>query len=259
MYPEIHLTSEISLPTYLVTVSLTYCLGLLWLVKRTTDQDMDRATALDVAFAVMVGGFLGSRLFHVFYELPDYYSAHPIEVFKFWNGGFVFYGGAFLAFAFGFVLIKWKGQPAGPWADLFAPVGAFCYALGRIGCLLNGCCYGKHCDLPWNINGRHPAPAYATLLEFGILGILLFCERMQSRSPKKWLWIHPSGRLFVLWMGLHGISRLFLESVRADDRGPTLIFDLSVSSWISLGFVGFSAGVFVRDFILNMRSSKVSM
>lgn len=259
MYPEIHITSEISLPTYLITVSLTYCLGLLWLVKRTADKGMDRTTALDIAFAVMVGGFLGARLFHVFYELPDYYRTRPIEIFKFWNGGFVFYGGAFLAFVSGFALVKWKRQQVGPWADLFTPVAALGYALGRIGCLLNGCCYGKYCDLPWNINGRHPAPAYATLLEFCILGILLFCERMQPRSPKKWLSLNQPGRLFVLWMGLHGISRLFLESVRADDRGPSLIFDLSISSWISLSFVGFSVVVFLRDFILHMRSSKISI
>ncbi|MCB0362965.1 MAG: prolipoprotein diacylglyceryl transferase [Bdellovibrionales bacterium] len=250
MYPSIQLTDQLTLPSYLLVISLTYCLALLWLVKRADQYSMDRAMALDLALGIMLGGFLGARLFHVLYEEPAFYWKHPLELFKVWKGGFVFYGGAISAFliSLGIVLVR-KGS-VGQWADLFAPIGAFGYGLGRLGCLLNGCCFGKYCEYPWNLNSRHPTAAYASIGEFAILGLLLFVERRRN-NPKS-LFFRP-GRIFLLWIGLHGISRLFMESLREDDRGPEL-FSLSISSWISIFLVALSLTGFGLDFFNSKRS-----
>jgi phosphatidylglycerol:prolipoprotein diacylglycerol transferase len=260
LYPEIHLTSEFSLPTYLVTVSLTYCLGLLWLVRRAAHKDMDRATALDIAFAVMVGGFLGARLFHVFYELPEYYMARPIEIFKFWNGGFCFLWRSLSRFCLRICLGKVEETERKSMGRSLCSRGCFLlrtrpYWLSSEWVLLR-----KTLRSP--LEYQRPPPRSCLCNSFGIWHFgnsTFFRTKVFQFTQKKWLSLHQPGRLFVLWMGLHGISRLFLESVRADDRGPALFLDLSISSLISFVFVGFAVVVFLKDFILNMRSSSISI
>jgi len=87
-----------AIPTYLLIISITYSLGIVWVVKRSQKLALDRSMALDICLCVMLGGFLGARLFHILYEMPNYYWEQPKEIFKFWQGGFVFYGGAIGAF-----------------------------------------------------------------------------------------------------------------------------------------------------------------
>src|SRR5690606_6314306 len=108
-----------------------------------------------------------------------------------------------------------------------APVLAFAYAAGRSACFLAGCCYGRYCDLPWAIDGRHPTQLYAAAWEMGVVFILLGLRP----SP----FFQNPGRIFYLWMILHGIGRFIMEAFRDDFRGPSL--GLSISGWISLGLV----------------------
>ncbi|MCB0386582.1 MAG: prolipoprotein diacylglyceryl transferase, partial [Bdellovibrionales bacterium] len=136
MYPAIHLTEDVALPTYLLAISLVYCLALFWVVHRAERFEFSRVLALDVALVIMVAGFIGARLFHVLYEMPDYYLANPLDIFRVWQGGFVFYGGALTAFFSAVFYLKRKGESWKRWADFYAPVGAFGYGLGRIACLL---------------------------------------------------------------------------------------------------------------------------
>lgn len=232
MYPEISISTLFSIPTYVVIISITYCICLLWLVRRASQYNLNGIIALDLALILMVSGLIGGRLFHVLYEAPEFYFQHPMEVLKIWKGGFVFYGGALLAFFNGFIFIKWKRESPGIWSDLLAPIASLGYALGRLACLLNGCCYGKHCDLPWSIQGRHPAPAYATIMELGLLALLLKMEKLK-RKGHQLPFMAPAGNLFALWVLLHGMARILMESLRDDDRGPFL-FNFSISTWISL-------------------------
>ena len=149
MFPSIPITDSISIPTYLLIISFAYSLGILWVVHRSQTSNLDRNLTLDLCFVIMISGFVGARLFHVFYESPEVYLNHPTWIIKVWYGGFVFYGGALTAFVASLLYLRLKKQPLAPWADLFAPVGAAGYAVGRLGCFFNGCCYGKICTLPW--------------------------------------------------------------------------------------------------------------
>ena len=172
MYPIINIGGLIEIPTYSLIISITYCIAIYWMSLRTVKYHLDTKIGLDLALVIMVAGFIGARLFHVFYELPEFYMSNPIEIFKFWNGGFVFFGGAFLAFFSSLIFLKLKREPWLIWADLLAPISAFGYGLGRIACFLNGCCFSEKCDLPWSIHQRHPTQLYATILEFIFMFLL---------------------------------------------------------------------------------------
>ncbi len=258
MWPLIHLSIEsprflafdFALPTYLVTISLTYCLCIGFAYIRAVKLDRPVTMALDICLAIMVGGFFGARLLHVFYEDPSYYFSNPLEIFKVWRGGFVFYGGLFGAWLASWILIRKRGELFGPWADFFAPVLSVGYALGRIACFLNGCCYGKFCEYPWAVDfhrpgmpigPRHPTQLYASGFEFLVFALLLFLEpkyrRLSAQGSK---WARPA-HFFTLWLALHSIGRLIMEHFRDDDRGP-LIAGLSLATWISLLLPGLFFG-----------------
>lgn len=226
MYPAIHLSETVSIPTYYLIISLAVCVALIWVTHRAEGAGLNQRRVLDISLIIMCAGFVGGRLLHVFYEEPSYYKDHPFEILSFWNGGFVFYGGALLA-GLGSVLYVFATdrKKLGIYADLFAPVAALTYALGRGACFLAGCCYGKFCELPWAVAGRHPTQIYAALWELGTVFILLGLAR-PSLKP---------GFIFSLWMVLHGMGRLLMELFRDDFRGPTLGF--SLSSWISLAII----------------------
>lgn len=228
------------IPTYLFIISLSFSIGVVWVSRRALRGKMDHKFALDLGLAFMIGSMVGARLFHVFYERPDIYLADPIRLFQVWRGGFVYYGGFIGALALCLALLRWRRQPFLPWADLFAPVLSFGYALGRIACFMAGCCFGRECHYPWAVHfpegveapagvPLHPTQLYASLWEWGVLALLLGLER---RSPRL-----PPGSLFFVWLIGHGAGRIIMEHFRADFRGPEAL-GLSISTLISLALLG---------------------
>jgi phosphatidylglycerol:prolipoprotein diacylglycerol transferase len=229
MLPFIEVFGE-KIPTYLVIISFTYCFALVYLLRRAKSKAIDEKIVLDSALVLMVSGFLGSRLFHVFYEQPKFYMENPLHIFYIWQGGFVFFGGAILAFFCTRFFIHKKEQNWPAFLDLYAPVVILSYAIGRLSCLAAGCCYGSSCDLPWAISNYHgelihPTPAYASLWALGNWAILNFLDRNSSL-------IRKSGDLFYIGLCIHSIGRVIMEVFRADHRGLSL-GPISISMLIS--------------------------
>jgi phosphatidylglycerol---prolipoprotein diacylglyceryl transferase len=224
MYPVISL-GTIQLPTYLLIISLIYTTHLFWLLSRGSKFNFDRNKVLDVAMAVMIGGFVGARILHIVWEEPSYYLENPAQVFYFWQGGYVFFGGLIGAITSGLFVIRKDKLNWHKWLDLFAPLVASGYAIGRLSCLAAGCCYGKRTDVPWCITFPHgveapaavclhPTQVYASLWEASVLSLLLFLENKKRLKP---------GQLFFMWLALHAVGRIWQEYFRADYRGPVFL------------------------------------
>lgn len=245
--PEINL-GFVTLPTYYTVLSLTYCLGIFWFYKRCESRNLSQKAAMDIGLLILVGGFIGARLFHVLFEYPGHYWQNPIEVFYFWQGGFVFYGGFLFAYGSVYLYARKLKLTFWLWHDTAAPVLAGGYALGRLACFLVGCCYGKVCDLPWgtalkqvNIHThevaillRHPTQLYASIFEFSTLAFLLWYEK---RRPQV-------GNVFLAWVFLHSLGRIIMEIFRDDPRGAQY-FGLSISTLISVVLMITVTGVFL--------------
>lgn len=111
---------------------------------------LDPEIILDLALWIFLGGMIGARGFYV----AQYWGVriHNLaDIFKVWEGGIVLYGsilGGTLAF---FAYRAWRRFPLRPTMDVIAPAVALGIAIGRLGCFLNGCCYGDTCDLPWAV------------------------------------------------------------------------------------------------------------
>ena len=243
MLPFIHIAS-LQIPTFFLVISLTVLCSLSLFYSALNSKRfalLSRAgfvpsDGIDLSLILMVSGFLGARLMHVFYELPEFYFANPKMILAFWQGGFVFYGGFLLALLGGFAWLKirirrFKRKPSFTksffqWADLLAPAVSLSYLLGRFGCLLEGCCYGRFTEVPWAIALRHPTPLYASLMEAINFLVLFFISRKKDLFLKE-------GSLFFTWLFLHSCFRMIMESFRDDFRGPTFGV-LSISSLISI-------------------------
>ncbi len=236
--PSIRIGNALEIPTYYLVISLAFCLGVYWLSARATRARRPRSTAMDAGLAVMIGGFLGARLTHVFYEAPAIYLAEPERVARIWEGGFVWYGGALGAFAAAGALLKLRKQDLGPWLDVFAPIAAAGYSFGRLACLLTGCCFGRVCVLPNGSVFRFPTQAFAVLWEALAVVLLLWIEKRRDAVARRpaLAWTSRPGALFAVWVFAHAAGRLMMELYRGDDRGP-MIVGQSLSTFVSIALL----------------------
>lgn len=238
MLPNVIFSDSFILPTYLLWLSLIYTLGVFWFYTRAKKYNLNPSHALDFYLLIMLSGLFGARLLHILYENPSYYWKYPLHSLYVWQGGFVFYGGAIAAFVSCLWLARKRGLNFWQWTDIYAPVIAIGYGLGRIACFFNGCCYGSFCRWPWaivfpshEVQGipllpRHPTQLYASLWEIS-LGLLL----LKLPVGRK-----PYGFIFLIWLLGHSLGRIVMEAFRADPRGASL-WGLSLAIWISLLFL----------------------
>lgn len=226
MAPYLNIFS-VQISTYFLLISVACTLGSVWFIERAVARKLNNVTAIDLTAMCLVGGFVGARLLHVFYEEPAFYQQDAWAILKFWQGGFVFFGGVLGAWLSALVFCVWRAEPFWFWADVAVVPVSFGYALGRLGCFFNGCCYGRRCELPWAVfmqgAHRHPTQLYAAAWETLVLVMLM---RIEPR-------VRMSGLLFNVWLVLHALGRVGMEYFREDERGP-LIQGLSLGTWISL-------------------------
>ena len=130
--------------------------GSTWIATwRARREKLDPEVILDMAFWIFFIGLIGARLFYcIQYWGEDINSL--LDVIQYWKGGIVYYGGILggaLAF---FVYRHFRPFPLRPYLDVMAPAIMVGTLFGRLGCFLNGCCYGDVCNLPWAV--RSPSP-----------------------------------------------------------------------------------------------------
>lgn len=197
-----------------------------WLGRR---QGRPPGLASELGIWVMVGGILGARLLYVTLNL-EFYAANPADILRIDKGGQIWYGG-FIGGTAAILLMMWiRKEPPRPFTDFVITGVPLGHAIGRLGCFLNGCCYGKPCDLPWAMttNGvpSHPTPIYATLANLAIYGVLVVWVLRPRYRP---------GTALALYLTLYPLWRLILQQVRADY--PAVWLGLDSAQWTSLALL----------------------
>ena len=223
-----------------------------WLAVRGMRQRAHGIAALrgdqiyDMVFTVLAAGFLGARIFYVA-QHADWYLARPLEVLAFWQGGLVFYGGYPLGVAALFVYYRFQKIPAAEGFDFLVPYVALVQGFGRIGCFLNGCCYGGACGLPWAVTFPesggpvHPAQLYEAFFDFALYYLLL---RLAARRKFPWA-------VTLAYFFLYAAGRFLIEFIRTDNPGWLLTWN----QWISLAVAAIAAGFY---FLFNRKRPRFS-
>lgn len=149
--PFIH----VSIKSYGLMMVLGF-LAALWMARRRCLKLRENPLHI-TNFAVypLLAGVVGARAMHVMHNWSSFYRHDLKAIFAIWSGGLEFLGGLVLAILVMLVYFKHKKLPILKFLDILAPAAMLGLAFGRVGCLLNGCCYGAPCELPWAI--RFPA------------------------------------------------------------------------------------------------------
>ena len=144
-------------------------------VVRARQVGIHPDTVLSLVFWVFLCGIVGARLFYVVEYWPQFRGGSLTEtLFRLLNiaqGGLVIYGGILGGALALVVLVRLYRVPALPLLDAVAAPAILGLAIGRIGCLLNGCCFGGVCDLPWAMRFPAGSPPYVAQLQRGQIGV----------------------------------------------------------------------------------------
>ena len=237
MHPEIAKLGPLTIHSWGFMVALAFLVGILLSARHAQKASLPRETIFDLGFYVLIASMLGARIVYVIQFWRDF-KEHPMEIFMIQNGGVVFFGGFFAALLTFLIYTRLKKIPLLKLLDLITPPTALGYAIGRIGCFLNGCCYGKPTDLPWGVSFQpgseaywhfgathlHPTQLYASATLFFIFLLLLFLSKKVKRD----------GDLFAWGLMCYAIYRFFIEFIRAN---PTYWFGLSLSQYAALSLL----------------------
>lgn len=161
MHPELFEIPllHISVKSYGTMMVIGFLLAV-WLMRRMMKgigQDPDRISS--IAMYALLCGIAGARVFYVIHH-HDRFTGSPMEIFAVWQGGLELLGGVMTAIAFlWFYLWKYK-LPKRLYLDILSIGLMIGLGFGRIGCLMNGCCYGESSDVAWAVRFPYGSPAF---------------------------------------------------------------------------------------------------
>lgn len=234
MYPTLFKIGNITIHSYGLMISLGYLIGILIIYLESKRKKLDPNLALDLGLTAMIFGMLGSKLLFVIRNW-NYYSKYPINIFLDFGQGFIFYGGLVLGFMAVLVLSYFKKLSIKTIADVCAPAIPLGHAIGRIGCLLRGCCYGKPADLPFAIY-LEEAYRYPTQIYHFIHNLLIFIILWLIRKK-----IKVEGNLILIYLILYGLARFITEFFRDN---PIFMWNLTGSQIFSI-VIFFTSSIFL--------------
>lgn len=237
MHPLLLKIGPIPIHTYGFMIALGFLTCIFVMRRLATASGLNVERMLDLAFWGLLVGLLGARALFVITQL-DSFLANPLNVFKIWEGGLVFFGGilAVLPFA-GWYLKKykisyWKAM------DVVMPGLAIGHVFGRLGCLSAGCCYGKPTGSSFGIK------LYSDLVDKQLQGIPLHPTQLYEASSLFILFLgllytfkHKKfdGQVGLTYLMAYPIIRSIIEIYRGDIiRGFVIEDILSTSQFISI-------------------------
>lgn len=192
----------------------------LWLARsRATKFGFTKDQVGDVAFVAIIAGILGARAFFIIQDLP-YYLKNLNELFSIQFKGLTSFGGFIVGGVAAAIYCKKKKLSAVGFLDLAAPAFLIGHAIGRIACLLNGCCHGHptasafpfRAFSPENNQYNVPAQLYDSVMNLVVLGLVLWMDK-KDRKP-----LYIFGMTFFL----HGLTRFIYEFFRAGSSSTTI-------------------------------------
>jgi len=238
---ELHFWQFEGIPAYGSMLALGF-LAALWVAIRLARRSgLHPDRIWDMWMGCLLAGIFGGRAWFVLQNLHEFRTEDGgfdvLGLFEMWNGGLVYYGGLLGALVFVCIYVAVTRLRPGRVLDVIAPPAALGLGFGRIGCYLNGCCWGKVCDLPWAVrfpevaytvgDAVRPSPAFEHHLRCGLV----------SRSDGWSLPVHPT-QLYALaanWI-VFGVLMLYFPRRRAPGQVASLFILLYAGQRFAIEF-----------------------
>lgn len=246
MYPYIDL-GIIQIPTYITLFLVAYAIMVVWARKLGERYNYPKADILYIALYAGIGILIGAKFMYFVSKLPkiipnfdvyiELWKNNPTEAMNYSFGGLVFYGGLIGAVVGAYIYCRQFKMPFTPLLDIFAPLIPFVHGVGRIGCFMAGCCYGKEyhgfgsVQFPANevIEALDDVPRVPVqLIEAGlnfIIAIILYILLQKGKMK--------AGQLMGIYIVYYTVVRYLMEMLRGDEvRGN--VGGISTSQIISI-------------------------
>ena len=237
MLPEICRIGFFTIYSYGLMLVLAFFTGVSLAMKQAKKQGLDPEKIFNLCFVVFISGIIGSRILYVLDNF-SFYLRHPLEIFMLQHGGLAWFGGLIFGLISAIIFIKKNKMDLLASLDLLAPFIALGQAIGRIGCLLNGCCFGRESKfgIYFQVLDKVliPTQLYSSLLLILIFLILRF---QQDRK-------HLPGQIICSYFFLYAIKRFFIEFLRNDS--PRVFYGLTFFQILCLALFSFSLWMFSK-------------
>ena len=211
MYPQLNfgLFTTGAYTFFTVTALVVAVIGSYWFARR---RGFKSADSLWMLFGMGMAVFIGARLFNVFVNYA-WYRSDPSRIFSLSASGFSLYGGIVFAILAGFLIARIRKIPLMKFADTVTPFIGIGIVLMRIGCFLNGCCFGKITSLPWGVTFPKYSPAHMYQISQNPLAVF-------EVSP-----VHPTQIYEMIAAVIGTILALYILSKTKNARGKHALPD----------------------------------
>jgi phosphatidylglycerol:prolipoprotein diacylglycerol transferase len=249
MFRTLFQIGSLEIHTYGVMQAVAFFSAIFVAVRRAKKEGLNPNVIFDLAIWILISIVIGARIWYVAEHFSEY-AENPFDIFKIWQGGLVFYGGFVGAVVGGLLFLKIRKLRFTKIGDIIAPSFAIGIAIGRIGCFLNGCCYGRISetfgiafpakDFPpaYADQLKHnliepgaaqslpviPTQLYSTFNNLIIFGILLVLARKKPFD----------GFLIWLFIGLYGLHRFIVDFFRYYEGTAEVLKVMTLSQLASL-------------------------
>jgi len=252
MYRILFTIGSFSIYSYGVMLALAFIVGIFLAMKEAKRSGEDPERVLDISLYVILGALIGGRLGYIIFNI-DYYFTNPIKILYFRQGGLSFLGAFLVAYSLCWLYVKRTKLSFWKFADIATPSIAIGIGIARIGCFLNGCCFGvvtENCGIKFP--SLHMPPVYLQQLKDGLIasgssctlpviptqlysslyGFLIFFILLWIKKYKKY-----DGFLFLYFLILYSISRFTIEFFRFYEDNYKIFNYFTVTQTILIGVI----------------------
>ncbi|KMQ50818.1 Prolipoprotein diacylglyceryl transferase [Chitinispirillum alkaliphilum] len=265
MHPTMINIFSLPIPSYGLMLALSFLLGIWIATRRAKKMGLDPDAVADMSFYLIISSIVGSRLYYVILNFDEFRGnllaiINPFHGGSLGIGGLVMFGGFIGAILAGFIFFKLKKLPFLPYADACAPSVGIGVFLTRIGCFLNGCCYGTIARIGSTFSVTYPqtSPASAawhhqhSIGAHGLQPSQLYESAGGLVMALILFWVGTkkpfTGLQFYLTIIMYSVLRFFVELTRyysaSEKIGP-----LTHNQVISIFFVLLGSALILRHYL----------
>ena len=224
MHPNLFKLGPLEIHSYGLMLAISFLLGILLAMHRAKKQNIEPDRIMDISVVIVISAILGARFLYVIFHLDEFRNHWSDMINPFQSNGQIgiagltMLGGLLAALLFTLLYMKWKKLPILKITDIMAPSLGLGIFLTRIGCFLNGCCYGTPTNSCMGMifssesaAGYHftNVPIHPAQLYSSFYGLVIFLSLLLIERYKKF-----DGFLLYCFLILYGISRFIVDFFR---------------------------------------------
>ncbi|HNW39235.1 MAG TPA: prolipoprotein diacylglyceryl transferase [Candidatus Omnitrophota bacterium] len=244
MLPEICRIGNFTVYSYGLMLVLAFFVCAYLSTRQAKKEGADAEKIFNLFFYVFIFGIIGSRIFYILLNVK-FYLNNPLEIIMFQHGGMAWFGGLIFGSGTAFLFIKKHKLDLLKTLDLMAPFIALGQSIGRIGCLLNGCCFGRESEFGLYFKTFDqiliPTQLYSSLL---LLLIFIILRYRQDH-------LHLPGEILCGYLFLYSLKRFFIEFLRNDS--PRIFYGLTFFQLLCLAVFLISLGIFIKLILVKKK------